>query len=447
MIYSLIIIFLILISFVSYKKIINPNSIIIVWWGGWYLISTLSLTGIDKPSNYTGVLILLFLSGFTFGNLFYMPHMKIRLYNVYNNPQNNRIYLFYLKMIKYTYFPIFLIFAYYTAKAIYIIGTQGVLLYRLSSFSSERGGGVSILYENSYINLFVDYFLLTYMIILALIGSAISIYYKKYVLLIPPVILIIMHTLMQLGRGSIYLLLFFVVMSYLLINRGNMKINATAIKAVSLVVIVVAFLFMLEPIRGGDLSMESIYRLASQPVIDYHTLGFVLFDKEVTNDNSVINQNLTFGLRSIGGVTALFEQIYHKIIDSSYTTLAFYEGTTREYDTIVGYDEYGPKTGNAFYTGLYSLYMDGRELFIFIIPFILGIFVKFNYVKWQRYNNLKNIIYVIGVMFILVFSIFQSQFESTTNWIGLLYIIMFFYAAKHCCPVVKRKISESCLPQ
>jgi oligosaccharide repeat unit polymerase len=303
----------------------------------------------------------------------------------------------------------------------------------MSSFSSEggAGGGISVLYENIYIDLFVNYLIMSYFIAFILIGTVISMYYEKYGLLIPSIILVMMYTIMQLGRFTLYHFLFFLIVSYFSINPGNMKINTNIMKVICLNMLIVALLFMIHPIRGEYLSINSIFEVASQQVIDNHTVGFVLFDKEVNNDNSVINQKITLGLRSIGGVTALFEKLYRTIIDSNYATLAFYEGTMKEYDTIIGYNEYGPKRANAFYTCLYSLYMDGREPFIFIIPFMLGIFVKYNYVKWVKYNNLKSIIYVIGIIFILFFSVFQSQFESTTYWIALLYIITFFYTAKH----------------
>ena len=100
MIFSIVIILLSLISIISYRRIINPNSIVIWWWGGWYMISTLSITGIDKPSTYTGGLILIFLSGFTIGNLFFKPNLILTYINIDDNPKNTKIYLFYLKIIK-----------------------------------------------------------------------------------------------------------------------------------------------------------------------------------------------------------------------------------------------------------------------------------------------------------------------------------------------------------
>jgi hypothetical protein len=92
---------------------------------------------------------------------------------------------------------------------------------------------------------------------------------------------------------------------------------------------------------------------------------------------------------------------------------------------VIGLDKNNqPIKGNAFYTILYSLYLDGRYFFVILMPFLFGYFVAAHYLKWIKNGSYINLAFLIILMYLALFSLFQSPVEGLKFWIGLLMVVL-----------------------
>jgi len=92
----------------------------------------------------------------------------------------------------------------------------------------------------------------------------------------------------------------------------------------------------------------------------------------------------------------------------------------------VGYDLNGyPILYNAFYTILYSMYLDGRELVFFAIPFLYGYFLSNLYQDWLVTGEIGTLMILNLLTYVGIFSIFQSPVEGTIFWGTLLLLFLF----------------------
>jgi hypothetical protein len=87
----------------------------------------------------------------------------------------------------------------------------------------------------------------------------------------------------------------------------------------------------------------------------------------------------------------------------------------------VGTDEQGePILGNAFYTVLYSLYYDGRYLAVILFPLVFGYFLAASYLDWLKNGSLASLVMLVLLMYVGLFSLFQSPVESLRFWGALI---------------------------
>ena len=67
------VLFLVLLSTLKTKRVFNPISILLVYWGGTLILSIYSLTGLFSPSLSTHFLMLVMMFSVTLGALFVRP--------------------------------------------------------------------------------------------------------------------------------------------------------------------------------------------------------------------------------------------------------------------------------------------------------------------------------------------------------------------------------------
>ncbi len=90
----------------------------------------------------------------------------------------------------------------------------------------------------------------------------------------------------------------------------------------------------------------------------------------------------------------------------------------------IGADSDGdPIYGNAFYTMLFTLYSDGRELFVFIVPFIISFTASIFYNKYKKGANYFGLLSGLLFTWLFIFSIFQSMLQSHIVFLAFMYLI------------------------
>jgi oligosaccharide repeat unit polymerase len=424
-------IILVLVTYISFKKLFNPLSIIILWWSGWLFISNFSFTGLFIPSGYTQFLVLLMLIGFTMGGM--ISYSPLRT-DVITDISNKEFYSKYKKIYKLNLF-IFPIVAYYLYRAVEIFLSEGLLGYRNAVFE-EVGGveGSSLLFKYASIEYLYNN-IISPVIFLSLILS--TIFYilfndKKFILI--SITLVIMEAALRLGRFPFYyIIVFFLLSTWFLYDKFGQKsisfvnfrnIKKKAFKIIVFVIILLVLITFMSILRtDDDENHEGIADMLQVFLIDYHTVGFTLLDAEITDDNSILNKKMSYGRSILGGLDDPVIILLRRFDKSLISTVR--EAATERYKhIIVGYNDGFPKTSNAFYTVISSLYIDGREPFILYMSAFFGFVLSCYYRKWLMNGFLSDLAILLYFTHFALFSIFMSLSEGSMFW-TVLFILIF----------------------
>jgi hypothetical protein len=152
-------------------------------------------------------------------------------------------------------------------------------------------------------------------------------------------------------------------------------------------------------------------------------VGFTLLDIEISNEQSLVNTRLSYGRSILGGIDDPVIILLRRF-DNDLISIVREAGTERYVFTQVGYYENGlPKFSNAFYTIISSLYMDGREPFVFLASAFFGLVLSRYYLRWLASGYLSDLSLVLYLSYMAIFSIFMSIPEGSLFWIVLAILV------------------------
>ncbi len=392
--------------------------IISSWWFLWLFISTLSLTGLNTPTNDTYYLFITMLSSTTLGGLGYILILSAGRRKSLGRktvivPEKyfsiKIIYLLnYLLSLPITFF--------FFQKAIKIFISNPILMsmgYRTAVF------GENILFENDVIRLFYNIIISPIQLTSLFIGTAIFILNNKKHLLLLSSFIFIMDAIMMMGRFQFYTIIICLLTGFIYKKRSNIYAILKDINFYKFVVPALILISYVTIARSG--SNFQLEELIKRYVIEYHTLSFSLFDDELSNPMSLINQDRTYGRASLGileRICVLFIRRFDKSIDSVPEQVGTYLNDFR----ILGYDHSGkPLIFNAYGTILYPIYMDGGLILILLLSIIYGFYL----VRITSLSIVKPNVYNISILFTLsylgIFGIFTPLITGN-YWLVLLYI-------------------------
>ncbi len=413
-----------------FKKIVTPVTIFSFWWGGWLLLTNLGINDIFVPDLRLQLLVLISISSYSLSFLF-IP-IKLRKFK---NPDSFNKMLFKQKPLDRFYLFIFILVVPYFIKCLVIFKTYvGDVIYRRAVFDGGENGS-SILFEDPFTT-FIYFKVIFSAITVGLIISLIYYYaYNEKKYLYWSMLLLIMKSIMLLSRNDIYGMAIFFVLTEIFFGKSKISANVTSyfikkrrlylllILSISIISISIVSYFRLTEaeLYKSDFNFFTFYL---QQLIDYHTQGLLLMNSQINDPNSFINDNMTYGLASLGGLEEIIALVIRKFgID--YDTLSVYLNQYKDQT----YGEIAPGVYySIYYTMFFEFYLDGREFFVFLVSGLLGYTTAYFYLDWLKNQSLDSLFYLLILVNTLIMSIFQTQFSSPF-WISLS---LFFGLKKIC---------------
>lgn len=415
-------------KFIYYKQeeilksiIQNPLNLIIFWWAGWGLLSFYSLTGLYVPSGKTYLVLSLFISSLFLGGKI-AKHSKLTMNHsmfIQNKDIEKKIN-FLFNISSSVFFVILLLLV--TKAAFLMLESKNMSVYRFFAFSTPELEGMlfnSRLIENLY-------FLLSSPVLffLGLCGCVDFLKKANFNKLIIAFILNGMDDIIRLSRVNLYAMIVLTLIAFTISDHKliylfkNKKKYIFSVFAAFLCVLYIGFQ------RGYSPSQQ-----VKLFVVDYHTVGFVLFDHELKDKTSPLNSQVTYGRLSFGGLETMFT-IFVRRFNKHYYSPALANAIRMASNSVkVGVENpptiifRGVKVYNSFYTLLYTFYSDGKFIGIALGGMGLGFLLEYFFMKWKRYGDSLDALCLMLLISIMILSIFVSQLEIMRTWIML---ILFF---------------------
>ncbi|AYV57235.1 oligosaccharide repeat unit polymerase [Leptospira kmetyi] len=413
-------------SYLFLKKTSWVLLLIQAYWFFWMFLSSLSLTGLFIPSDFTYYLYIALLSSVTIGaglcRLLNRNDKRTRLkprsfFKI--SIQDKEKYFFYGILV--FIFPIVLFFL---SKSIYMNLQPDAMPPAMFRAAAYGVYGESVLFgKNKYL---YYYSLAITPIIFASLFLGVGFYLRLNTprTLILGAALTIMETLMFLGRfGFYYVLIALMLVAIVKIFRKQIqKFKSISIFQVTSVAAIVIGIFLIGIFRNSNRQWD-FREFVNTYVIDYHTESFSMFDYELRDDKSLLHVR-TYGRSSLGTLEssfsvflALFRIPLHIQVQSD--LIGGYLSKNR----ILGYTRDGKlKEYNAFASVLFSLYKDGGIVFVILMGLCFGYFMGL----FSRSLISLNPYYIslLGtLLFIGIFGIFKPVLsEQIPQTILLLWI-------------------------
>ena len=419
--------YVVLFAYLKFQRVSNPVALIILWWCFWLFLSNFSLTGLYVPSGHTQLRVLGMMLSLFLGGLFAASRREYHSDVLASNERLKGMW----KKVLLANFLLFPVVAYYFIKAIRIFFSYGILGYRDAVFGSPDRP--SILFGNSHLELSYNLFVSPMIFLSLIVGIVIFYLYNDGMVLFLPLLMMAMEAVMRFGRFSFYYVLVFFAATYLLVlQRSKVRddvgeyygktIKKVRQKIIAIVLVVCSMIGAISVAREGD--YINVYDTLKRFAIGYHTAGLVLFDSEITDPKSRLNTDMSYGRSTVGGLETIGVMFLRRV-DQRATSIVQESGTYRHEIRVVGYDEDGiPILYNAFYTVLYSLYFDGRDLFVVFIPFLFGYAVSSLYADWLRRGAIGSLMVLVLLFHVGVFSLFYSPVEEPGLWMVLVALLI-----------------------
>ena len=399
------------------------------WWFLWLFISTFSLSGLDIPENNTYYLFITMLSSITFGGFVYLLTKSAKKVN--NNP-NKKLslssktqsskYSWLSKIYLANYLLAFPVTGFFFLKAIRVFISDPLALssgYRTEVFQGD------ILFGSQQIQLIYDLIISPIALTSVFLGVSLYILTGELKLFLISSLILSMDAIMMAGRFKIYLIIVLLVTSFFykkhlsILSVFRTKVDDK--KIIWLLGFATILMISISILRSS--SDFDPLALMERYVIDYHTGGFSLFDQDLNDQRSLLNQDNAYGISSLGSLerlVVLFLRRFDTSIDSSSTEIGLALSEFR----IVGSRNGGKIILNAYGTVLYSIYRDGGLIATLILPSIYGFFLaKFSFIT-SKHPSIYNISIILILGYLGIFGIFTPLLTSN-YWLCLMYINMF----------------------
>ena len=406
----------------------NPLNIAITWWLGWGIVSIFSLTDLYIPSSKTYLILSLFIASLFAGGVW---ARRINLDALSPDSEIDKSVEKKLNLIFNISASIFfIILSYLVIKCVMLLmASETPSAYKFTAFSTPTKVGT--LFQNRYAeNL---YFLISSPCLFFLALYGLVEFWKKTQFLKLAVAFIIngMDAFMRLGRINLYMLiiLFFIVI--LISDKKIISFIKTQKKYLSL--LIVAFACILYIGSKRDYSASQQIKLF---VVDYHTVGFSLFDHELMDKLSPLNTQRTYGRLTFGGLETI-ATIFIRQFNHNYYSPALANAIRMTTNNIVVGIENPPtmifsgiKVYNSFYTLLYTFYSDGGFVGIILGGVVLGFLLEYFSRRFIKAQRTLDAFYVILFISILILSLFISQLEIMRTWIILVMLVFLSLTVK-----------------
>ncbi len=406
----------------------NPLNIVIAWWTIWGLVAIFSFTGLYVPSGKTYLILGLFIAG-----LFAGGKLNKLLKNSTNSMHEESELLIEKQLnfiFKASSYVLYFVLLFLTIKSILLVyASYDAPSYKFNAFSSSSQ--VGILFNNRLAeNL---YFLISSPVLFYLALYGLIDFWKNgtFSKLIIAFIYNGMDAYIRMGRVNLYMLIVLFFIIFIISDNKLISFLKNQSKQVFQLFLAFSFVLFVGAQRGyGPAQQFKLF------VIDYHTVGFSLFDHELTDKNSSLNTQTTYGRLSVGGLETIFTILIRQF-DRNYYSPALENSIRLANKSIaVGIENpptpmfKGIKTYNSYYTLLYTFYSDGGMFGVSLGGLVIGFFLEYLFRKWKKKGRTLDAFYLILLISIAILSIFMSQLEIMRTWIIFFLLIFLDLNAK-----------------
>ncbi len=390
-----------------------PIKIVSLWYLALLTLATFSTTGLYPPSLHTQIICLIMIVGFNAAVFIKDSSWFKTELNQSEMDKWLRVIFIFSAALQ------FILVVFYFGKSIFMLmEIKDPSTYKVVAFSTTEAVGK--LFESRMIeNL---YFLISSPLLLFTMIYGVALYISRNQIW-PFVIALLLSTMdgtMRLARINIYCAIVLLIFMLLLKKRNPLSSWSSKLKPLIIIALVGAMIV--------GIGSRRRYNLANQIelfLVDYHTVGFTLFDLEVKNPESALNKNITYGRLFFGGLETI-GTIGIRQFDKTYMSPALNNAIVMGENRITGVEKVpsitfkGVKRHNSFYTILYTLYSDGRYIGLFLGGLVIGWFLKLYYRRWLAEDSTYSLLWVILITNTMIFSVFISQLEIMRTWMLIL---------------------------
>ncbi len=404
----------------------SPINIVIGWWAFWGYISIFSFTGLYVPSAKTYLILATFILSLFIGKkLSSLAEKKINIRYLDKSSED----VFNLLFKSFTIINGASLVA-LIIRSIYLIkNSLTPTVYRATAFSTETTIGTLFnnrLVENCYF--FISSPMLFFLALYGLVD-----FWKngKFRKLFIAFILNAMDAYMRLGRVNLYLMIVLFLIVFLISDYKFVAFLRHKKKQITLIFAVFICILYIGVQRGYSPTQQ--FKMF---IVDYHTVGFDLFDHELTDKASALHTQTTYGRLTLGGLETILTVVIRRFDDLYYSPALANSIRMANKSIVVGVESpptvifNGVKVYNSFYTLLYTFYSDGGYVGIILGGIVLGFLVSYFHSRWKKFNCTLDAFFLILFISIAILSIFMSQLEIMRTWIMIIFLLMLSYTTK-----------------
>lgn len=393
---------------------IKITSVVLIWLTFWAMLSNFSLGGLYSPGFDVNFVVALGLFGFWIGTKL-TGQRRISGVDCWTDAPRALVQI-------HTAFKI---------TAVICASVQFILVLKfLKIFLEDRSllnrqdlfGNIdnpSILFESQPLALLYLVFIQTAQKIAIVTGFALSFYTKKIRYILIGNVLCLVDSLLFLGRGAL-LEFIFQMLFYVLISRElRQKMPRYFKKFILLFVPCLIILGSVIGVLRGDADSVDLNSFLKNQVVNYHTVGFVILDQELTQPQSRLNNNMTFGLATLGGIERLLVLGIRRV-DKSIDSVSGKNGEYLAEFRVVGADENSNDLNyNAFGTIFYTFILDGGLFYVFCGMLVFGVWLAKERL-WFLNGRFANVTTLYVLFQAALNALFFSPIESTTFWLVIV---------------------------
>lgn len=410
--------------FIYLKKTSSMIIVMHIWWFGWLFISSLSLTGLYAPSEITVSLCITLLTSTTIGSVIHttlarrLDVVPKYLLVADEHETSAKLESMLVKLLLSTAFPFILFFF---IRFLFLIGAEpDVATYRSKVFGV--GLGYSLLYRYPVVEA-INQFVVEPITLAALfMGVASFVQYNRYRLLLLAAALLILHSVMMVGRFGFHYMATMLILAVTFKLAGEYPDKLRIIRRAGLVFLAIVAVTSVLTVFRSPVHAKGLKKVLTAYLIDYHTVSFSIFDSHMNDPGSILHLSSN-GRSSLGPFERLVVRGLQLLgIDKDSQVdmngLALSEG--RE----VGQNAAGGKIYyNAFGSVLFSLYRDGKIFFIVAAGIVFGFFAA-HFSESLRYKHAYGMTLLVSLSFIGIYGIFQPVLEGPVLLAVLVLVLM-----------------------
>lgn len=370
------------------------------WWLLWLTVSQFSLTGLDTPSITATTIIcsfflILFLVAAVQNN--YLKQMAIIPLKESEKNISKNIWELYFKFLSIINLPIL---AFVCLRFITIFPDYADS-FRILFFGDEENAPIIF---GSFLTAFLYQMITVPLLKLQFfLGIAIWLSTGKKIYMLLGILFFVISESISLGRTTVYFLLILTALYLFLSNDGMSKKSSKS--GIFFSMFALALLIVMITISRNNL--DFIVQFLASLYIDYHTIGFIFFDRYLTGEINLADGEFLYGEKILSSVSRYFYVLF------DYDLSGFIE-MAKEQGKFINLSSSGENTMvfNAYYTMFTTMFLDGGLIAVFLYAIFFGILTANAIFDINLNQSVHSYLVILIITEIFFLSLFQSRLEG-----------------------------------